>query len=604
MAAHLFRLTLFAGVMFFLNLGGFGLMDVDEPRNAGCAMEMFQRGDWVTPTFNAELRTHKPALTYWFMMSAYAVFGVNEFSARFWSAVLGIGTVLMTYGIGRRLFNPQVGFWGGIILASSFFFAISSRISTPDAPLIFCVTLAFFAFVMTTFRRPATGDDTAETAPELVPGCFPSWFAAVGIYTAMGLAVLAKGPVGLILPTAVIGMFLLIIRLPEASQVSGTSLTSLPWWRRAVVVGLRPFAPVHFLKTCWAMRPITALLVCGAVAVPWYWLVHEATHGEWTRGFFLTHNLGRATNAMEGHGGPAALYFAYLLYYPVVILAAFFPWSCFLVPTVLEGRVRSRDPWRPGLIFIACWVLVWVGAFSIARTKLPSYITPVYPGLALFVVVGLVRWLNGRTQLRDLWFRWSFATLAIVGIVMCLALPIVAHFLFRGAEWVGVLGLVPLVGGWLAWREFQRGNRAGALTKFAIAGSLLTLLSLSALLPYVFNFHQRGPELLAEAERNVRTSGSKATVLAFGSIEPSFVFNVRHPIPYFNHAQTNELFSAALADDTFIISRHKDAEWLNGKLPPGFVALHRVPYFARPGLELVLLGRPLLDARTNAPAAR
>jgi hypothetical protein len=120
----------------------------------------------------------------------------------------------------------------------------------------------------------------------------------------------------------------------------------------------------------------------------------------------------------------------------------------------------------------------------------------------------------------------------------------------------------------------------------------------------VFNRHQRGPELLAEAARNVRTSGKEPTVLAFGSIEPSFVFNVRHPIPYFNHAQTNELFTAASADDTFIIARHKDADWLNGKLPPGFVALHRVPYFARPGLDLVLLGRPLLDSRTNAPAAR
>jgi 4-amino-4-deoxy-L-arabinose transferase-like glycosyltransferase len=309
---------------------------------------------------------------------------------------------------------------------------------------------------------------------------------------------------------------------------------------------------------------------------------------------------------MEGHGGPAAWYFAYLLYYPVVILGAFFPWSCFLLPTILEARRRARanDPWRLGQIFVACWLLVWIGAFSIARTKLPSYITPVYPGLALLVAVGVVRWRHGRSQLREVWFRWSFATLAIAGGLLCIALPIVAYVLFRGAEWVGVLGLVPLVGGGLAWREFQRGNRAGALTSFAIAGSLLTLLSLSGLLPYVFNRHQRGPELLAEAARNVRTGGKEPTVLAFGSIEPSFVFNVRHPIPYFNHLQTNELFAAASADDTFIISRHKDAEWLHGKLPPGFVALHRVPYFARPGLDLVLMGRPKLDSRTNAPAAR
>ncbi len=604
MAAHIFRLILFAGVMFFLNLGGFGLMDVDEPRNAGCAMEMFQRGDWITPTFNAELRTHKPALTYWFMMSAYSVFGVNEFSARFWSAVFGIGTVLMTYGIGRRLFNPQVGFWGGIILASSFFFAVSSRISTPDAPLIFCVTLAFFAFVMTAFRRPPASDHTAETAPELAPGGFPShWLAGAAVYAAMGLAALAKGPVGVVLPTAVIGMFLLIARLPETREATAADL---PWWRRALGICLRPFAPLHFLKTCWAMRPVTALLVCAAVAAPWYWLVHEATHGEWTRGFFLTHNLGRATNAMEGHGGPAGLYFVYLLYYPVMILAAFFPWSCFILPTIVAGRARrhSGDPWRHGLVFVACWVLVWVGAFSIARTKLPSYITPVYPGLALFVAAGVVRWLNHRAQLREFWFRWSFITLAISGLAMCIGLPIVAHFLFRGAEWTGVLGLVPLLGGLLGWREFRRGARGRALTAFAVSGSLLTLISLGGLLPYVFNRHQRAPELLAVAARNVHTGGKAPTILAFGAIEPSFVFNVRHPIPFFSHLRIGELLAAASADDTFIIARHKDAEWLNGKLPAGFTTLHRVPYFARPGLDLVLLGRKSPDSDSSATVPR
>ena len=102
-ARHILLIVILGTLVLFSNLGGPRLWDRDEPRNAGCAREMLERGDWVTPVFDGELRTHKPVLLYWFMMTAYAVFGVNEFAARFWSAATAIGTALLTYGIGRRL---------------------------------------------------------------------------------------------------------------------------------------------------------------------------------------------------------------------------------------------------------------------------------------------------------------------------------------------------------------------------------------------------------------------------------------------------------------------------------------------------------------------
>ena len=79
--------------VLFTNLGSAYLWDRDEPRNAGCAVEMHQRGDWVTPIFNDQMRHQKPAFVYWLMMSAYSVFGVSEFAARFWSATLALGAV-------------------------------------------------------------------------------------------------------------------------------------------------------------------------------------------------------------------------------------------------------------------------------------------------------------------------------------------------------------------------------------------------------------------------------------------------------------------------------------------------------------------------------
>src|SRR5678816_2239565 len=116
---HVVVIVGLAGVVFFTNLGGARLWDRDEPRNAGCASEMLARGDWVVPVFNAELRTQKPVLLYWFIMTGYALFGDNAWGARIWSAALATGTVLMTYGIGRRLFNPTAGLWSGVVLATS-----------------------------------------------------------------------------------------------------------------------------------------------------------------------------------------------------------------------------------------------------------------------------------------------------------------------------------------------------------------------------------------------------------------------------------------------------------------------------------------------------
>jgi 4-amino-4-deoxy-L-arabinose transferase-like glycosyltransferase len=123
---HHLCLAVAAAFVFFSNLGGPRLWDDDEPRNSQCAREMLARGDWVVPTFNDKLRTDKPVLLYWLMMGAYRLWGVSEFSARVWSALLGTGTVLLTYRIGRRLFAPQVGLWAAFMLATSLMFAVSS----------------------------------------------------------------------------------------------------------------------------------------------------------------------------------------------------------------------------------------------------------------------------------------------------------------------------------------------------------------------------------------------------------------------------------------------------------------------------------------------
>ena len=122
---------------------------------------MLQRGDWVTPIFNDQLRHQKPALLYWLIMSAYGAFGVNEFAARFWSALLGVGTVLLTSLIGTRLYGRATGFWSGLLLATMLMFGVASRAATPDAPLIFFMTAGIACFVWFAFRPGSSEGEEA-----------------------------------------------------------------------------------------------------------------------------------------------------------------------------------------------------------------------------------------------------------------------------------------------------------------------------------------------------------------------------------------------------------------------------------------------------------
>src|SRR5207244_9521734 len=130
-------ITAIAAFVMLTNLGGPRLWDRDEPRNAGCAREMLARSDWVVPTFDGELRTHKPVLLYWCIMASYLVLGVSEFAARLPSALCAIGSVICTYRMGRRLFGPQAGVWSAIALATSLMFVIAGRAATPDSLLTF-----------------------------------------------------------------------------------------------------------------------------------------------------------------------------------------------------------------------------------------------------------------------------------------------------------------------------------------------------------------------------------------------------------------------------------------------------------------------------------
>ncbi|PHR98435.1 MAG: hypothetical protein COA78_26200 [Blastopirellula sp.] len=488
--------------VYFINLGGPRLWDRDEPRNAGCAIEMLEANDWIVPRFNGQVRDHKPILLYWLMMSSYALFGVSEFSARFPSALLSVGTVLLTYSLGRRLINRDAAFWGALILSTTLMFTVAARAATPDALLIFCVTLTLWTYVYHTFSNQANSTNEQNPLTQFYPN---SWWKIASIYAVSGLAVLAKGPVGLVLPTAIIGMFLLIMRLP----VPKTSNT----WAAKFLSVLRPFTPLHFLKTCWQMKPGTALLAAALVALPWYLWVAMRDY-RWIEGFFFTHNLARATTSMEGHSGPP-------IYYPLVLCIAFFPWSVFFIPTLLEvvHTIRTKSAQYTGQIFLCCWVGVWVVIFTIASTKLPSYVTPMYPALALLTGVYIERLLKQTSAVSIRWYYAATSVFTIVGVGLIIALPIVASQYLPGEEFLGAIGVILLIGGIVAI-VCQMKQQVTLSVRAIAVSSMLFVVAMLAVATQRIDSHQQNHLLLTAIEEQTPDS----PLFCYRVLEPSWIF--------------------------------------------------------------------------------
>src|SRR5579872_965329 len=180
-----------ASVVFLTGLGGTRLWDDDETYFAQVSREMFDRGDLVVPWFNQALFSHKPPFMYWMMMAAYQVLGVTEFAARLPSAIFGTATVLLVWRLGRILYSPGVGFWAGIVLATSLNFVVISRAATCDAELIFFCTLPIYVFVRSTAPcRDSAGTGEGDSIWNHDALSQPGWSTWALVYLAMGMAVL------------------------------------------------------------------------------------------------------------------------------------------------------------------------------------------------------------------------------------------------------------------------------------------------------------------------------------------------------------------------------------------------------------------------------
>lgn len=341
MSAWMPPLLILLGVtycLFFFNLGSYPLLDMDEPRYAEAAREMLESGNFITPTFNYDLRFDKPVFFYWLVAFAYQIFGISEFSARFFSAVSATLTVLSVYWFGRHWVSSRFGMFAALILATSIEVIGLARMSVTDMTLSFLMTATTLCLFMVAHRSNR-------------------WWLAAGLFA--GLAVLTKGPVGIVVPGSILTLYALL-----TGQFKKCFIT--PWF------------PV-------------ALALCAGISLPWYYLAWQE-NGEIFIDALLHHNVTRFNGVVSGHDQP-------IYFFVLVLLAGFLPWTAFLPASVnywiqtfkSEGlaSLRSRFQELPPVYWMAAFGLLWTVFififFTVAQTKLLTYILPLFPGLALLM---------------------------------------------------------------------------------------------------------------------------------------------------------------------------------------------------------------------------
>lgn len=587
-----------AAVAMFTNLGATRLWDQDEAYFAGAAAEMHARGDWITPYFNGELFAHKPPLMYWMMLAGFRLFGTSEFAARFGSALCGVATALLVYHFGRRLFSRGVGLWAALALGTCLMFDVVARAATPDGYLVFFVSLAVYLFA-TRCAGDRLADDEVQRKALIATASSATasprhWLADAWnwslVYAAMGLAVLTKGLIGVLLPAAVIGMFLMLSA--PRSELPGDASLRRRLWEYAKLLG-----PLNFARAAWRMRPWLGVAVVILVAGPWFLLVHVRTNGAFTHEFVWKHHVERFLQPLDNHQGP-------WWYYVPAILGGFFPWSVFAIPAAHEAYRTLRGGGRRagGMLLLICWMAVFILFFSKASTKLPNYVLPAYPAIALVVGCFIDRCLREAKQSSVVLPRASFGVLAFVGGIL-VAGPLILQFGLGGSARLDELGVSPGLAQpmeWIPWlggvllpagvacllcdlasrRNWAFGVMAAAAVLFIAAALGGVALSIDRL---------QSSDDFARAVRS--HGGAKSRLAQYGYFRPSLVYYTRDKVEDCPDAGSVAEFLAA-SEDHFVITPDDAFERIRDRLPPDVVVVERRPQFPKRGEVLLLSRRP------------
>lgn len=341
-------------ICLFGNLGAIGLTGPDEVRYAWIARAMAETGDWVTPRLWGQPWFEKPILYYWAAAVGFLLHVPAEWAARLPSSIAALAAALAMGWLAKKHYGGETDSVSSPVLLAPLIFATSvggigfARAATPD--MLFSASVALAMACAATALRVSGGLRAADR--ERLPDSRRDLLPLTLFGAFLGLGVLAKGPAAIILAGGAIGIWALATKN----------------WRTAI-----------------RLAHPAAIGAFSIVAIPWY-AICAVRNRDFLRVFFWQHNVERYATSMFQHRQP-------IWYFAPVALLALLPWTVLLWPAAQEGLcLRREKSWSgsPGFFF-ACWAVWPVMFFSFSQSKLPGYILPAIPPLALVCAIALAR---------------------------------------------------------------------------------------------------------------------------------------------------------------------------------------------------------------------
>ena len=502
-----FALVVAVAMVWFGTLDARHLLRSDEGRYAEIAREMLASGDWVTIRYDGLKYFEKPPLHLWMTAIAYRLFGVGDWQARLWAATSGAVGIGITMLAARRWFGPRVAWLAAGVLLATPAWNLASHFNSLDISVSAALAVVLGA---TLIAQHPSADAPTQRRWMLV-----AWAAAAA-------AVLTKGLIGIVLPGLVLVVY------------SALTRDRALWNRLHIVLGT---------------------LVLVLITAPWFVLV-SLRNPEFASFFFIHEHLQRYTTTVHQRTAP-------FWYFVPQFVAGFVPWCGLAGPIVVAIRGDTgRSALRP-LVLLATWCGVIFLFFSASSSKLPGYIVPVYPALAILAAVAVDR-LGSRG-----WTRLLTGT-AILGLVMLIAGLVVPRFnaspgFDRFGAWIAAGALLAVIGMAIAWRLERRGRMPSAL---AACLSLFLATSVASIGHEAIGRPASGADLVPAIQR----------VLAPGMP----IYSVRlldHTLPFYLRRTT---IMVAGADELEFGVRQEPDKWI-----PTLQAFERAWTSGRPALAIM-----------------
>jgi 4-amino-4-deoxy-L-arabinose transferase-like glycosyltransferase len=478
-------LCLLCLVLYMPGLAAIPPLDRDEARFAQATRQMLETGDFIRIRFQEEARHKKPIGIHWLQAISVRAFSTPESSAiwpyRLPSALAALAAVLLTFFFGTRLMgSPRAGLIAAVLIASALSLVAEAHLAKTDAALLAAVvagqgTLGVVYVAARTRRRVARS----------LPLVF--WLAEAA-------AILLKGPPG-----------------PMLALLTMASLS----------IADRDF---RWLRE---LRPIAGALVVALIVTPWMIAIETLTEGRFISDSVLRDLLPKLVGAQESHGAPPG-------YYAALAVASFWPGSLFIVPAIARGWGQRGAPAER---FLVAWLVpAWV-LFEFVPTKLPHYVLPLYPALALLAggaiaegfgshLWGWVRWFDTGVKV-----LWSVVTVALAAALIWLPQRLGGGIPSAAIAALPVLLFLALL---LIWRDWQPMPAAGLIAALAAAFVLPAAFAVAPALDALW-LSRSAATLVA-----LHPPSSGRAMLSVGYSEPSLVFLL---------GTTTRLVTAAPSDD-------------------------------------------------------